>query len=52
VTNYKQLIICKNPESNLPRSYDNTDAEETNMSPVKLCTAPFHQRKRITFGLL
>jgi len=32
--------------------YDNTVAEETNPSPVELCTAPFHQRKLIDYSLL
>jgi len=50
--NCKQLIICKKPESNLACNYDNTVAEETRLSPVKLCTPPFDQRKLITFGLL
>jgi len=36
--NCKQLIICKKPESNLSCSNENTVAEETNPSPVKLCT--------------
>jgi len=52
VMNCKQLIICMKPDSKLPFSYDNTAAEETNLNPVKLCTAPFHQRKLITFGHL
>jgi len=38
VMNCKQLIICKKPESNLSCSNENTVAEETNPSPVKLCT--------------
>jgi len=50
--NFKQLIICKNPDWNLPCSYENTVAEETNLCPVKLCIAPFHQRKLTNFCLL
>jgi len=49
--NCKQLI-CKKRDSNLPSSCDNTVAEETNLTLVKLCTAPLHQRELITFSLL
>jgi len=32
---------------NLPCSYANTVVEQKNLSPVMLCTTPFHQHKLI-----
>jgi len=50
--NCEQLITCKKPVSNHPCSYDNTVAEETKLSPVKLCTVLFNnQSKLINFSL-